>query len=240
MRIIGIIASYIALILLIIMCLKPIFKKLAKHNKIIKVINKFLIKTHKQMGILFIIFIIIHAICSWTSTIKTISAYIACFFVILSILFYFLRKKLPKKWLKLHLIFAIISLLFSLLHIIEVNVYIPFLYEDENNNNVNVPTDKLFDNQYKLIDGEYFGEGIGYNDGKTIVKVYISNGVISNIEIISSDDDAFYIKKAEKSLKAYFIENQSSDVDIIAGASYSSNGYIEAVLAAVEKSKETN
>ena len=235
MRITGIIAGYIALILLIVICLKPLFKRLASKNKTIKATNKFLIKYHKHMGILFIITIIIHAICSWTNTILTISAYIACFFVIVSIFFYFVRKKIPKKWLKLHFVFSIASLLFSILHIIEVNVYLPFLYENEN---IEVPSNTLFDNQYKLIDGEYLGYGSGYNGGETIVKVYIEKNVIIDIEIISSGDDKFYIKKAEKTLKSYFIENQASDVDVVACATYSSNGYIEAVLSAIEKSKE--
>ena len=128
MKIIGIIAAYLALVLLVIMCLKPIFKRLAKKNNLLKAINRFLVKYHKYMGILFVIFVIIHGIFSFTNTIKTYCAYLACVFAAISILFYFLRKKLKVKWLKLHLIFAIISLLFSILHIIEVNIYLPFFY----------------------------------------------------------------------------------------------------------------
>lgn len=237
MKLVGIITAYIALVLLVVMCLKPIFKRLAKKNKVFKNINKFLVKYHKHMGIMFILFVLVHGICSWSNTIKVYCAFVSCLFAILSIIFYFLRKKLNKKWLKFHLVFAVISLLFAVLHIIEANIYLPFLYDE--NTDIEAQTQELFDGKYKLIDGEYIGIGTGYNNGTTEVKVIIEKGVISDIVIISSEDDPFYIKKAEKSLKQYFIENQSSEVDGVAGATYSSGGYISAVLDAVEKSKES-
>ena len=61
------------------------------------------------------------------------------------------------------------------------------------------PYSKLY-GLYNCCPKNNLGEGIGYNDGKTIVKVYISNGVISNIEIISSDDDAFSERRTGKRL----------------------------------------
>ena len=77
-------------------------------------------------------------------------------------------------------------------------------------------------------DGTYYGEGEGYKS--TIrVAVTIANGRISQIDIVSQGDDAAYFNRAQ-SLVSSIVSNQTTAVDTVSGATFSSEG----ILAAVE------
>ena len=77
-------------------------------------------------------------------------------------------------------------------------------------------------------DGTYYGEGEGYKS--TIrVAVTIAGGKISKIDVLSQDDDAAYFNRA-KSLIATVVDKQTTAVDTVSGATFSSEG----ILAAVE------
>ena len=77
-------------------------------------------------------------------------------------------------------------------------------------------------------DGTYCGEGEGYKS--TIrVAVTIAGGKISKIDILSQGDDAAYFNRA-KSLIATVVDKQTTAVDTVSGATFSSEG----ILAAVE------
>lgn len=80
-------------------------------------------------------------------------------------------------------------------------------------------------------DGTYTGTAMGYADYIT-VEVTVSNGVISNIEITSHDDTPDYIEVAEDVIND-IISTNSTDVDAVSGATYSSNGIIDAVKDAL-------
>ena len=85
----------------------------------------------------------------------------------------------------------------------------------------------------KYKDGIYTGTGTGFS-GTIQVQVTITNGKIGDIKILSSSDDAAYIKRAS-SLLQQIKSAQSTNVDTISGATYSSNGLIEAVRNALAK-----
>lgn len=87
------------------------------------------------------------------------------------------------------------------------------------------------DSRYK--DGEYTGKGQGYK-GEISVKLSIKDGKISDIQIVESGDDPEYFDKA-KSLIDDIVLNQSADVDTVGGATFSSNGIINAVKDALSK-----
>lgn len=90
------------------------------------------------------------------------------------------------------------------------------------------------------IDGTYTGSALGMNDDIN-VEVVVSNGEISSIEIVSHSDDEPYITDAQGVIDK-IIANQSTDVDAVSGATYSSNGIIDAVkdaLSNAEASDET-
>lgn len=85
-------------------------------------------------------------------------------------------------------------------------------------------------------DGTYEGTGTGFR-GNTSVSVTISEGIISEIEITSTNDDGKYIDRASNQMIPDMIATQSSDVDTVSGATYSSNGLIEAVSNALTQAK---
>lgn len=85
----------------------------------------------------------------------------------------------------------------------------------------------------KYKDGTYYGTGVGFN-GNLTVKVTIKNGKITNIDIVKTGDGDQYIAKAKELLKSIYAK-QNTNVDTVSGATYSSNGLIEAVSNALSK-----
>lgn len=82
------------------------------------------------------------------------------------------------------------------------------------------------------IDGVYTGTGSGFR-GETTVEVTVSNGVISDITVVTYADDAPYFNRAESTVIASIISNQSINVSTVSGATFSSNSIIEAVANAL-------
>jgi uncharacterized protein with FMN-binding domain len=85
-------------------------------------------------------------------------------------------------------------------------------------------------------DGIYYGTGTGFQ-GEIKVKVTIKKGKISDISIVKSQDGASYLERAS-SLLPKMIKKQSTDVDVVSGATYSSNGLIDAVGLALQKAEK--
>ena len=82
-------------------------------------------------------------------------------------------------------------------------------------------------------DGTYYGTGTGFG-GKLKVQVDISGGKITSIQILETKDGSTYIAKASSLINA-IIANQSTNVDTVSGATYSSAGIIEAVRNALRQ-----
>lgn len=83
-------------------------------------------------------------------------------------------------------------------------------------------------------DGEYTGSARGFG-GLITVKVTIKNGKIAKVSIVSAPgEDAAYFNKA-KSLTGTIAKRNSTNVDAVSGATYSSNGIIMAVRNALSK-----
>ncbi len=83
------------------------------------------------------------------------------------------------------------------------------------------------------VDGVYTGTGTGFR-GKITVQVTISDGDIASILVLSSEDDEPYFTNAS-ALLSDIIAKQSTNVDTVSGATYSSNGLIEAVRNALSQ-----
>ena len=66
------------------------------------------------------------------------------------------------------------------------------------------------------------------------VKVVISGGKIASIEVVENHDDSSYLNRA-KALIGNIISSQSTNVDVISGATYSSNGIKSAVRDALRQ-----
>ena len=82
-------------------------------------------------------------------------------------------------------------------------------------------------------DGTYTGSGTGFS-GLITVQVVIEGGKITDITIVSTTDDSPYIDNASALLKT-IIATQSTNVDTVSGATYSSVGLISAVRDALQK-----
>ena len=88
------------------------------------------------------------------------------------------------------------------------------------------------DSNYK--DGTYQGEAEGFG-GTVAVEVKVEKGKIIAIEIVSAQkEDGAYLSMA-KDIIPKIIEAQSTDVDTISGATFSSTGIKNASQEALEK-----
>ncbi len=84
-----------------------------------------------------------------------------------------------------------------------------------------------------MKDGTYTGSGMGYNDNIT-VKVTVSGGKITDIVIVGSDDDEPYFTNA-RAVVSRILSAQTTNVDAVSGATYSSKGIMAAVSDALQK-----
>lgn len=90
--------------------------------------------------------------------------------------------------------------------------------------------------EYK--DGTYTGSANGFG-GPIKVKVTVKNGKINKIEVTeASGEGDSYMKKAKGLIKT-MVKKNTTNVDAVSGATYSSNGLIKAVRNALKKAKVT-
>ncbi len=90
----------------------------------------------------------------------------------------------------------------------------------------------VLDGAFDLADGTYEGSANGFS-GKIKVSVVIKNQTIRSINILSNSDDEAFFNRAKEGVTASIIAKQSTDVDTVSGATYSSRGIINAVNAGV-------
>lgn len=81
--------------------------------------------------------------------------------------------------------------------------------------------------------GIYTGTGEGYR-GKVTVTVKVADGKITELVLDDYADDKSYMERAKNRIFQEMISRQNTDVDTVSGATYSSNGLIEAVNKALE------
>ncbi|MGN0483766.1 MAG: FMN-binding protein [Lachnospiraceae bacterium] len=85
-------------------------------------------------------------------------------------------------------------------------------------------------------DGTYEGSARGFG-GEIQVQVTIEDDTITDIEIVSAGgEDRAYLETAS-SIVTDMLQQQSSDVDTISGATFSSTGIREATAQALEQAK---
>lgn len=89
---------------------------------------------------------------------------------------------------------------------------------------------------FDLDDGVYEGTGVGYR-GDIKVAVSIKDLSINQIEVLSSHDDPAFFNRATKIIDDIVLK-QSWEVDVVTGATYSSNGIKKAVENAITGKKD--
>lgn len=82
-----------------------------------------------------------------------------------------------------------------------------------------------------LQDGTYTGSGTGFT-GTITVQVTISGGKMTDIQIVSSEDSGSWFESA-KGVIQRVLNAQSTDVDVVSGATYSSRGILQAIRNAL-------
>lgn len=90
----------------------------------------------------------------------------------------------------------------------------------------------VLDGAFDLADGTYEGSANGFS-GKIKVSVVIKNQTIRSINILSNSDDEAFFNRAKEGVTASILAKQSTDVDTVSGATYSSRGIMNAVNAGV-------
>lgn len=99
------------------------------------------------------------------------------------------------------------------------------------------PTTSVPAGGYK--DGTYQGSGSGFG-GTITVQVTISGGKIAAIDILSASGETGSYFASAKGVISKMISGQTPNVDAVSGATYSSNGIIQAVQNALSKAANTS
>ncbi len=87
-----------------------------------------------------------------------------------------------------------------------------------------------------FVEGTYTGEAQGYA-GTVSVTVTTDGKTITDV-VVTGDKETLEIGGAAlETLKAAILDKQSAEVDVVSGATYTSNGVIEACKSALEKAK---
>ena len=83
------------------------------------------------------------------------------------------------------------------------------------------------------LDGIYTAEAMGF-EGQITVQVTVAEDKITDITILSAEDEEEYLSLAKQVIPA-ILEGQSPNVDAVSGATYSSTGILNAVKLALAK-----
>ena len=106
--------------------------------------------------------------------------------------------------------------------------------EQNNQQNQSAPTPSVSGN-FPYPDGTYYGTAEGYL-GDVKVAFVLKNHTIQSVQILENEDDAAFFNRA-RAVVNNIVKNQTTGVDVVSGATYSSNGIINAVKAALESAK---
>ena len=83
------------------------------------------------------------------------------------------------------------------------------------------------------LDGIYTAEAMGF-EGKITVQVTVAEDKITDITLLSAEDEEEYLSRAKRVIPA-ILEGQNPNVDAVSGATYSSTGILNAVKLALAK-----
>jgi len=84
--------------------------------------------------------------------------------------------------------------------------------------------------------GIYYGTGVGFAPGLK-VQVEVVDGRINKIDVVEHYETSGYYEEAFIKITDGIIRSQSTEVDAVSGATYTSIGLVEAVENALEKAK---
>lgn len=88
-----------------------------------------------------------------------------------------------------------------------------------------------------IDDGVYTGSGIGFR-GTITVEVTVGSQMVTDIAVVKNSDDTKWFNRAVRLIDD-IIDEQSTAVSAVSGATYSSNGIIDAVANALEEARQS-
>ena len=107
---------------------------------------------------------------------------------------------------------------------------------EENPKSENADAEDKEEEDHAYKNGTYTGEGQGFG-GTIQVEVTLENDTITDIQVVSAPgEDSAYLSQGEGVISA-ILAAQSTDVDTISGATFSSTGIINAVNDALGKAE---
>lgn len=101
-----------------------------------------------------------------------------------------------------------------------------------------VEAEARFDMTKTLKDGEYTASAVGHNGGDLTVKVTIAGGVIAAVEVVSHTETAAIAAAPIASVPAAIVAGNTPDVDVVVGATVTSNTIMDAVALCLEQAAQ--
>lgn len=98
---------------------------------------------------------------------------------------------------------------------------------------------KIDEKESVYQDGVYSGAGEGYG-GEIKVEVTVLDGKIAKVVVLEASEETAEYYEMAKVLTGTIVSKQSTNVDAVSGATWSSNGIIEAVRDALKKAQKTD
>lgn len=89
----------------------------------------------------------------------------------------------------------------------------------------------------ETADNQYVGEGYGKSSSPIVVRVTYADGVISNVEVIAHKETPTLSDRAFEQVPGAIVAANSADVDVVSGATLTSNGIMDAVKDALSKAR---
>ncbi|MDO5301496.1 MAG: FMN-binding protein [Tissierellia bacterium] len=86
-------------------------------------------------------------------------------------------------------------------------------------------------------DGKYEASAEGYM-GAITVEVRVRDGFVDRIRVLEHQESTGIVADAFANLERSVLDAQSTNVDVVAGATESCNGYLEAVGKALERAEQ--
>ena len=106
---------------------------------------------------------------------------------------------------------------------------------EQNNQQSQTPAVPEVSGNFPYPDGTYYGVAEGYL-GDVKVAVVLKNKTIQSVQILENEDDAAFFNRA-RVVADDVVKKQTTSVDTVSGATYSSNGILNAIKAALESAK---
>jgi uncharacterized protein with FMN-binding domain len=236
------ISVILTIILGVIYILRKLIVKTKGENTVLVSLNKVLRKHHKLIGIILVLTGFIHG---YFSSEKILSFNLGTVAWVVSILLglnWMARKALSKYkgWIYYHRLLTAAFLLTIVLHVVQVGGIQVFDILGGKPTTLSGQSATLTDLNKSIQgatfkDGVYTGEADGYRPGLK-VSVSIKNNAITSVEILEHNEvNSRFYQKAMDAVPQKIIDNQSTDVDSVSGATFTSIGIKNAVNDALSK-----